>query len=215
VTPVTVPTADPTLTFDELHLVEPGYDYAYTIISTDGGATYTALANANTVDGPYGPALNGDATGFATQTFDLSAYAGQSVLIGFRYVSDGGVNDGGWYVDNVKVGSTLVSDGSSVTPFKSTTQTRPTPVFAFDVRVVGLDTKKHKALVRHYTARSFHLSKSKLKAFRAYPRVVVLVSYDEPTEQFQPQALYTLRANGVVQPGGGQTAAVRVRPDRF
>ena len=40
------------------------------------------------------------------QTFDLSAYAGKSVLIGFRYVSDGGVNDGGWYVDDVKVGGT-------------------------------------------------------------------------------------------------------------
>jgi hypothetical protein len=215
ITPVTVPEDDPTLTFDELHLAEAGYDYAYTVISTDGGATYTPLANANTVDGPYGPALNGDADAFATQTFDLSDYAGDDVLIGFRYVSDGGVNDGGWYVDNVKVGGTLVSDGSSVTPFKSTTQTRPVPIEAFSVRVVGLDTVKHRALVREYTARRFSLSTKQLAPFRAYPRVVVLVSYDEPSEQYQPQALYTLKANGVVQPGGGQAAGVRVRADRF
>ena len=113
ITEVTVPTDNPTLTYTERHLAEEGYDYAYTVVSTDGGETYTPLSNANTVEGPLGPALNGDAAGFETQTFDLSDYAGQTVLVGFRYVSDGGVNDGGWYVDDVMVGSTLVSDGSS------------------------------------------------------------------------------------------------------
>ena len=57
--------------------------------------------------------------------------------------------------------------------------------------------------------------KARLAKFRKYPRVVVLVSYDEPTEQYQPQALYTLKANGVVQPGGGQQAGVTVKPDKF
>ena len=61
---VTVPAANPTLTFTERHLAEAGYDYAYTVVSTDGGETYTPLANANTVHGPYGPALNGDAAEF-------------------------------------------------------------------------------------------------------------------------------------------------------
>ena len=31
---------------------------------------------------------------------------GKSIVVGFRYVSDGGVNDGGWYVDDVNVGDT-------------------------------------------------------------------------------------------------------------
>ena len=202
VTAVTVPAAKPTLTFDELHLAEKGYDYAYTLVSTDGGASYTPLANANTVKGPLGPALNGDATAFATQTFDLKAYAGKSILLAFRYVSDGGVNDGGWYVDNVKVGDTVVSDGSSVAPFKSTTQTYPTPIYGFTVRLVGIDDAKHKVLVKTYTKRSFTVSKSALKSFRKYPQVVAVVSYDEPTEQVQQQAFYTLKANKVVQPGG-------------
>ena len=216
ITPVTVPASNPTLTFDERHLAEEGYDYAYTVVSTDGGSTYTALANANTVDAPYGPALNGDAAAFATQTFDLSAYAGKSILLGFRYVSDGGVNDGGWYVDNVNVGGTLVSDGSSLAPFKSLTQTLPIKVANWNVRVVGLNATKHKALVRTYNARSFSLSRAKLRQFRSYPRVVVIVSYDDPTEQYQPQAPYTLVANGVTQPGGGQSSnAVKVRADRF
>ncbi len=216
ITQVTVPTANPTLTYTERHLAEEGYDYAYTVISTDGGVTYTALANANTVDGPYGPALNGDSDAFVTQTFDLSAYAGQTVLIGFRYVSDGGVNDGGWYVDDVKVGDTLVSDGSSTAPFKSRTQVRPVPVAAWNVRLVGLDTAKHKVLVKTYAHRSFTLNRADLAKFRKYPRVVAVVSYDEPTEQFQPEALYTLTVNGVVQPGGGQSsAAVTAVADTF
>ena len=211
-----VPTDDPTLTFDERHLAEPTYDYAYTVVSTDGGKTYTPLANDNTVDGPLGPALNGDATAFTTQTFDLKAYAGKSVLVGFRYVSDGGTNDGGWYVDDVRVGATVVSDGSDASVFRSSTQVRPSPVGAWNIRVVGLDTAKHKALVKTYAKRSFSLDAGQLGAFRSYPRVVVIVSYDDPTEQYQPQALYTLTVNGAVQPGGGQSAAaVKVRADRF
>lgn len=214
---VTVPTDDPTLTFDERHLAEPGYDYAYTVVSTDGGATYQALANASTVDGPFGPALNGDATAFTRQSFDLSAYAGTSILVGFRYVSDGGVNDGGFYVDNVKVGATLVSDGSDASVFKSSTQVRPIAVDSWNVRLVGLDTAKHKVLVQTYEKGSFTVSQAKLAKFRSYPRVVAIVSYDEPTEQYQPQALYTLTANGAVQPGGGQSdaVAVKVRADHF
>ena len=202
VTAVTLPAGNPTLSFSELHLAEATYDYAYTVISTDGGATYTALANANTVDGPYGPALNGDGT-WGTQTFDLSAYAGQQVLLGFRYVSDGGVNDGGWYVDDVTVAGTSINDGTSTAPFSSTTEIRPVPVHAWNVRVVGIDAAKQKVLVKNFSKAEFSMGTSALAPFRAYPQVVVLVAYDEPTEQYQPQALYTLTANGVVQPGGG------------
>ena len=44
VTPVTVPAADPTLTFDAKYGAELGYDYAYVQVSTDGGKTYTSVA---------------------------------------------------------------------------------------------------------------------------------------------------------------------------
>lgn len=213
---VTVPTANPTLTYLERRGAEEGYDYAYTVVSTDGGRTYTPLANENTIDGPLGPALNGTTTAFAPQTFDLSAYAGQTILVGFRYVSDGGVNEGGWYVDDVKVGDTLASDGSNASVFKSSTQVRALPVANWNVRLVGLDTAKKRVLVKTYNRRSFTLSRADLAQFRKYPRVVAVVSYDEPTEQYQPQALYTLTVNGVVQPGGGQSAAaVTVKADRF
>ena len=41
VTQVNVPAANPTLTFNEYHLAEFDLDYAYTVVSTDGGKTYT------------------------------------------------------------------------------------------------------------------------------------------------------------------------------
>jgi len=202
-TRVTVPADNPTLTYTERHLAEPRFDYAYTVVSTDGGETYVPLANANTVAGPLGPALNGDSPAFATQTFDLAAYAGQTVLVGFRYVSDGGVNDGGWYVDDVSVGSTLISDGSSLDPFDSPTEANPIEVANWVVRLVGLDTTKRKALVRTYEgSSSLNLGRGPLAQFRSYPLVVAIIGYDDPTEQVQQYAPYTLTVNGVTQPGG-------------
>lgn len=207
VTEVTVPTTGPVLTFRELHLAEANYDYAYTTVSTDGGKTYTVLSNANTVEGPLGPALNGKAEAFAEQTFDLSAYAGKKVLVGFRYVSDAGTDEGGWYVDDVKVGTTLVSDGSAVTAFRSLTQVSPVPVAGWSVRLVGLDEPAHRVLVLDVSRRarnkaSFSLTGRDLTQFRGYPVVVAVVASDDPTGQVQQFAPYTLKANRVTQPGG-------------
>ena len=200
---MTVPTANPTLSFTERHLAELGYDYAYTVVSTDGGETYTPLADANTVAGPLGPSLNGDSAAFATQTFDLSAYAGQTVLVGFRYVSDGGVNDGGWYVDDVKVGDTPVSDGSDASVFSSPTQINPVEVANWNVRIVGLDAAGHRGVIRQFDgATTLSLDAEDLRPFRGYPTVVAIVGYDDPTEQVQQYASYTLTANGAVQAGG-------------
>lgn len=211
VTEVTVPTENPILTFSERHLAEATYDYAYTVVSTDGGKTYTALSNAETVTGPLGPGLTGDAEAFARQTFDLSAYAGKTVLIGFRYVSDGGVNDGGWYVDDVAVSGTTVSDGSSLASFKSPTQISPTRVANWDVRLVGIDEKSARVLVSSFDGKSsISLGTAALRSFDSYPVVVAVVAYDEPTEQVRQFAPYELVANGVTQPGG----TPRVTADR-
>ena len=49
VTPVTVPTADPTLTFLAKYGAEFGFDYGYVQVSTDGGATYTTIPGDKTV----------------------------------------------------------------------------------------------------------------------------------------------------------------------
>jgi hypothetical protein len=41
-----------------------------------------------------------------------------------------------------------------------------------------------------------------LALLSAFPKVVAIVAYDEPTELVQQYAPYKLTVNGVLQPGG-------------
>jgi bacillopeptidase F (M6 metalloprotease family) len=50
------------------------------------------------------PGLNGDSGGWKTETFDLTPYAGQTVLLAFRYITDANTRGAGVWVDNVNVG---------------------------------------------------------------------------------------------------------------
>jgi immune inhibitor A len=105
---VSVPSADPELTLRTWYDIEEGYDYGYVRVSADGGSTWaTVQSPGNTVEvqpGHY--ALTGvDTEHWAdTITYDLSAYAGRSVLLQFRYFTDGGVVNKGWEVTDLKVG---------------------------------------------------------------------------------------------------------------
>ncbi|PRY33421.1 immune inhibitor A domain-containing protein [Pseudosporangium ferrugineum] len=192
---VKVPARGATLTLRARYGAEKGYDYGYVTVSADGGRTYRAVAGDRTVAGPLGPGVTGSTDGFERHTYDLSAYAGRRVLLGFRYVSDAGVNEGGWYVDDVALGGRTLSDGSSLRGFRSPTQIAPVPVHAWAARLVGLDEAGRR--VRQVPVERFAL-------LRAYPKVVAVIAYDEPTGELDRYAPYTLTVNGVVQPGGGQ-----------
>ncbi|WP_313405192.1 choice-of-anchor J domain-containing protein [Aeromicrobium sp.] len=204
VTSVTVPAGDPTLTFDAKYGAEMGYDYGYVQVSTDGGATYTSIAGDKTVEGPQGPSLNGTTNGFEAHSFDLSAYAGQEILVAFRYISDGGVNEGGIKVDNVVVGGTTVSDGSNLDAFSSPTEVRPTEVDNWHVKLVGIRPGKvpYVAQAAWDGRDSFRIDPATRLKLLPAKQVVAIVSYDEPTEMVQQYAPYTLTVNGEVQPGG-------------
>ncbi|MCL3838817.1 choice-of-anchor J domain-containing protein [Aeromicrobium duanguangcaii] len=201
---VAVPATNATLTFDAKYGAEEGYDYGYVQVSTDGGATYTSIAGDKTVDGPQGPALNGATDGFEKHTFDLSAYAGQEILLAFRYISDGGVNEGGLKVDNVAVGGTTISDGSNLGEFRSPTQIRPTPVENWHVKLVGIRPGKvpYVAQVSSDGRSSIKLDHWSMLKLLPAKQIVAVVSYDESTELVQQYAPYTLTVNGQVQPGG-------------
>jgi immune inhibitor InhA-like protein len=203
VTPVTVPTADPTLRFLGKYGAEFGFDYAYVVVSTDGGATYTPIAGDKTIDAPGGPGLNGTTNGFEPHTYDLSAYAGKNILLGFKYVSDGGVNQGGFLVDDATIGASPVSDGASLAAFKSPTQIKPIAVSNWNVRLVGIDEQHSVALQLEFNGKS-DLKINPLQALllSVFPKVVAVVAYDEPTEEVGQYAPYKLTVNGVLQPGG-------------
>jgi Immune inhibitor A peptidase M6 len=204
VTEVAVPTANPTLTFDAKYGAEFDFDYGYVVVSTDGGETYTPVAGDKTVAGPLGPGLNGTTDGFEPHSFDLSAYAGQTVLLGLQYVSDGGINEGGFKVDDLTIGGTTISDGSSLEPFSSPTEINPVEVTNWNVKLIGFDERNQVAMQAEFNGKSsVRLNQLQLLLFSLFPTVVATVSYDEPTEQVQQYAPYTLTVNGVVQPGGG------------
>ncbi|WP_312033942.1 immune inhibitor A domain-containing protein [Actinoplanes sp. TBRC 11911] len=188
---VTVPAADPTLTLETAWGLEPGNDWAYVTVSTDGGKTYRAVAGDRTQPGPWGPALT-DASGpTVTVKYDLRAYGGSKILIGLRYVSDDAVNKGGWRIGRITLGGSLLSDGSDLRGWTSPTAIVPTRVHAWHVTLAGLGS--HRAKV---------VPLSKFKELKHYPKVVAIVSYDEPTELMKQYAPYRLTANGVLQPGG-------------
>lgn len=201
---VTVPAGDPTLTFDAKYGAEEGYDYGYVQVSTDGGATYTSIEGDKTVPGPQGPSLNGTTDGFEQHTFDLSAYAGQEILLSFRYISDGGVNEGGIKIDDVVVGGETISDGSNLDAFSSPTEIHPTEVENWHVKLVGIKDGKvpHVVQLEWDGRSSLSLDRPTLAKLSPTDEVVAIVGYDDSTEMVQQYAPYTLTVNGEVQPGG-------------
>lgn len=101
--------ADSAVEFMTWFDIESGWDYAYLEISTDGGATFTPLAGTVTSNtDPYGQNLGngitGQSAGWVPASFDLSAYAGQSVRLRFRMVCDSYIYGRGWLIDALTVG---------------------------------------------------------------------------------------------------------------
>ena len=90
--------------------IEEGYDYAYLVASTDGGKTWVNVpTNLSTTDTN---GIDGFSSGWVDLTADLAAFSG-SVMLGFQYVTDGGVAEIGFSVDDIQItGSTL--DGAEV-----------------------------------------------------------------------------------------------------
>ena len=82
--------------------IEEGYDYANLIVSGDGGATWetvpTNLSNSTVEEN----GIDGFSDGWVELTADLSAYAGD-VLLGFSYITDGGVAEVGFMVDDIAI----------------------------------------------------------------------------------------------------------------
>ncbi|MGS2613756.1 immune inhibitor A domain-containing protein [Micromonospora sp. LZ34] len=89
--------------------IEEDYDYLYAEVSANGGASWTPLGNSSIDAGETG--VDGSTSGnWVDLSYDLSAYAGQTVQFRYRYQTDGGVHLAGAFLDNVS----LVADGATV-----------------------------------------------------------------------------------------------------
>jgi hypothetical protein len=183
----------PELRISTRYATEATFDFGYVTVSTDGGKTYTAIKGDHTVAGPLGPGITGS-TGakFVPHTYNLSAYAGRKILLAFRYVTDAAIDAGGWYVDDITVGSRAIASTPAV--FRSPTQIVPARVHHWETRLVGIAGTAMR-----------QVPLDRFAELAAYPKVVAVISYDDPTETVQQYAPYQLKVNGVRQPGGTAT----------
>lgn len=89
------------------------WDCGLVEITTDGGATWSVIEpmggyshakNYNTANPlPEGTPCWSGSHNWRLETFDLSAYGGETVQIRFRFASDGYVTFEGWYVDDIEL----------------------------------------------------------------------------------------------------------------
>jgi hypothetical protein len=129
-------------TFRGWYNIEDDWDYAYALVSTDGGRSFTNLAGTNTTTSdPNGNnadnGLTGSSGGWQLFTFDLSAYVGQTVWLGFRYYTDGGVTEEGMYVDDIHPVQTWTTSTVLSSTIPGTTYSiagRPVGTYAYTVR---------------------------------------------------------------------------------
>ncbi|WP_127503622.1 immune inhibitor A domain-containing protein [Actinoplanes solisilvae] len=192
VRPVTIPAGDPVLTLETSYGMQERRDFGYVTISTNGGRTFHSVTGDRTTPGPHGPGLTGISGSVVKAGYNLSPYAGKSVLLGLRYVSDGVLAQGGWRIGTMTLAGRVLTDGTTMTGWRPPTEINPTPVHAWQARLVGL--------------RGGHVEVVPVAEFRrlaSYPKVVAVISHDEPTEQEKRYAPYRLVVNGALQPGGG------------
>jgi immune inhibitor InhA-like protein len=227
---VTVPSSgDQTLSADLEWATEQGWDFAYVQVYDPAKKTWVSLSDkegnttsehdpaaaANVVanlPGFTGPgALGDEKSGVKTETFDLSPWAGQKIDIAFRYITDAAQTGLGYWVDNVKVGGTLISDGTDLSSWKSLSEAHPTPVAGWTVQLVGYTTGGKDAYLYQMPLKKDangnfvgNLRGPEVrKALGANSRVVsAIVTADDPTEMATTYPTYTLKANGRTQPGG-------------
>lgn len=97
-----------TLSFWTWYDIESDWDYAYVVVSTDGGTTWaTQATNRTTATNPhnnsYGNAYTGQSDNWVEQTVDLSSYVGQEILVRFEYITDDATIENGFFLDDVAI----------------------------------------------------------------------------------------------------------------
>jgi len=194
------------LTFETQYVTEAGYDYGYVQVSTDGGETYESISCTDSIPAPLGPGFEGDSGGWIAETCDLSAFAGQTVLLSFRYVTDPGVIEAGFWIDNVDVDGTVLTAGTTLDGWSSMTEINPFDA-DFTVRLVAYDKngkKVHLAKLALDVNNDGSLSGAEIQEMLGKRGGVVaaIVTFHEPTELTQQTASYALTVDGVLQPGG-------------
>ncbi|VAW29930.1 hypothetical protein MNBD_CHLOROFLEXI01-2167 [hydrothermal vent metagenome] len=99
-----------TLKYAVWYELEEDYDYAYLSVSADGGQTWEILQPSHYSSGEYGPAYNGRSTnrndaidGWLKESVSLNSYVGQQIQIRFDVLTDGGITERGFAIDDIAI----------------------------------------------------------------------------------------------------------------
>jgi hypothetical protein len=230
--PLSVPAAGGQLGFQAQWNLEEdafgGWDFAFVQVSTDGGTSYSSIPCTSSRDdaSPFSrpvmqenvPGYTAYSGGWRNESCSLNAYAGKSILLAFRVVTDGSVSGdpddpdatipAGFWLRGVTFAGSPVASGTTLDGWLSPTEVRPTPVYGFTVQLVAYSSRGH-GHVSHATLRlnsQFDASLNERQLDRLVDSkadvVAAIVTYDEPTERVVQWARYRLTANGTLQPGG-------------
>ncbi len=87
----------PVLSFWQKQSLEPGADFGYVEVSTDGGTTWSNIWTSTGIQD------------WNQERINLNAYAGQVIGLRFRVVTNGSGPGDGWHIDNVTIENSPVS----------------------------------------------------------------------------------------------------------
>jgi immune inhibitor A len=110
---VTLPAGAVSLSAKVRYDIEMDWDYAY--LTVNGTPVATNLSTATDPNGQnFGNGITGSSGGnWVDLTADLSAFAGQTVALGFRYWTDGAVAEAGFGVDDIAITGLPTDDAES------------------------------------------------------------------------------------------------------
>jgi len=118
----------PVFTFWTDYTIEEYWDYAFVEVSTDNGMTWVQLPDMDGITTNYDPNLRlvdygglqngitGDSGGWMQMQFDLSAYAGSTIKLRFRYATDAAFVERGMFVDDIAIDAIGFSDDAESGP---------------------------------------------------------------------------------------------------
>ena len=101
------------------------YDGGNVKISTDGGVSWEILGEylepypiqyaSDTNEGiPHEPCFSGSSSSWEYVTFNLTEYAGNTIMIRWHFGSDGSVTKPGWYIDDVHVSGNYERENNTI-----------------------------------------------------------------------------------------------------
>jgi hypothetical protein len=135
-----------TLSFWTWYDIETDWDYGYVEVSSDGGASFFSIPGNITTD--YNPngsnagnGITGSSGGWIQALFPLTAYEDSTIVVRFRYKTDGAVLGEGFYVDDIfpvqTFDSSAVLSDAIVNTYYDVT--RPVGTYYYEVRGADSD----------------------------------------------------------------------------